>query len=316
MIETFVDAMLVLAAWAVAASVAGYAPRARVWGAVGITLGVLVVAAVRDVFRWQWMPVSLLHDVPWGAVAVLGAWGALGRAGFAGTRRWPAVVLLSALVGDLFVATGLALLEPDARRRARLVLAASAASLAGITSGAAPLMLGWGGAQAVGLAVLLACVGFVGGPSEGGAWLERIPAETSERARRLGWGFALALLAGIALWGTLVGTSAEILAERIEALPLDRPGEARAWALGAGMLGGFLGEEGFTALLAREVAARALSVKGTWAVDAARVGICVGGGLPLLVLTKSSLRVGLPLWLLQVALAWGWLWVVGAAVLP
>ena len=69
-------------------------------------------------------------------------------------------------------------------------------------------------------------------------------------------------------------------------------------------------------MLVREIAARAHSVRGDWAIDTARVGLCVGGGLPLLVLTGSSLRVGVPLWLAQVALACGWVAWVGAEVLP
>ena len=71
MTETLLDASLVLAAWLVAAAVAGYAPRARAWGVAVVTTGVLVVAAVRDVFRAPWVLDSLAQDVPWGAVALL-----------------------------------------------------------------------------------------------------------------------------------------------------------------------------------------------------------------------------------------------------
>jgi hypothetical protein len=114
----------------------------------------------------------------------------------------------------------------------------------------------------------------------------------------------------------MVANTTEILAERIEALPLDWPGHARGISFVAGLLGGALGDEGAAALLAREVAARSLSVKGTWAVDAVRAGLAIGGGLPLLVLTRSSLRVGVPLWLVQVLLGVGWVMWMGMGVLP
>ena len=316
MTETLLDATLVLAAWLVASAVAGFAPRARVWGVVLVTVGVLVVAAVRDVFRAPWVLDSLAQDVPWGAVALLAGWSALGRAAPVAVRRWPAVVLLAALAGDLLVAMGLALVEPDPRRRARLVLAASGASLLGPASGAAPLLLGWGGPQAVALGALLALVGFAGSAGSDPAWVERPPAPLPELGRRVAWGAGLALAAGVAAWATLLTGGAELFAERVEMLPLERTGVARWFVLaGATFLGG-AGDEGFGALFVREVAARALSVRGDWALDTARAGLCVGGGLPLLVLTRSSLRVGVPLWLAQVALVCAWVAWAGAEVLP
>lgn len=326
MIAIFVDAMLVLAAWVVASAVMGYLPRdgvdatgARVpagkkaaLGVAGIVAGVGVVAAVRDLFAADWVLLSLLRDLPWGAVAALAAWSALGRSGALASRRWLGVVVLSVVAGDLLAAMGLSLVEPDARRRARLVLAASGASLIGVTSGASALLLGWGGLPMVALGLLLAAVGAARGGE--GPLVERTPG--APLARGSAWGVGLALAAGVLVWLAMVANTTEILAERIEALPLDWPGHARGISFVAGLLGGALGDEGAAALLAREVAARSLSVKGAWAVDAVRAGLAIGGGLPLLVLTRSSLRVGVPLWLVQVLLGVGWVMWMGMGVLP
>ncbi len=326
MIAIFVDAMLVLAAWAVASAVLGYLPRDGVdpagmripagkkaaLGVAGIVAGVGVVAAVRDLFASEWVLNSLLHDLPWGAVVALASWGALGRSGAFASRRWLGAVLLSAVAGDLLVAVGLSLVEPDPRRRARLVLAASGASLVGVTSGASALLLGWGGLPMVVLGLLLAAVGVTRGGE--GRLVQRTPVAPIRHGSA--WGVGLALAAGVLVWLAMVANTTEILAERIEALPLDWPRHARAITFAAGLLGGTVGDEGASALLAREVAARSLSVKGPWAVDALRAGLAIGGGLPLLVLTRSSLRVGVPLWLVQVLLGVGWVMWMGMGVLP
>jgi hypothetical protein len=288
------------------------AGRKAALGVAGIVAGVGVVAGVRELFAAEWVLPSLLRDLPWGPVAALAAWGALGRSGVFASRRWLGVVLLAAVAGDLLVAVGLSFAEPDARRRARLVLAASGASLIGVTSGASALLLGWGGLPTVALGLLLAAAGATRGGE--GRLVERTPPRMN--ASGIAWGVGLALAAGVLAWLAMVANTTEILAERIEALPLDWPHHARVLTFAAGLLGGTVGDEGAAALLAREVAARSLSVKGTWAMDAVRVGLAIGGGLPLLVMTRSSLRVGVPLWLVQVLLGFGWVMWMGMGVLP
>ena len=66
--------------------------------------------------------------------------------------------------------------------------------------------------------------------------------------------------------------------------------------------------EGGVMLLASETLDRAFSLRGDTVREALLVGGTVGAGLPALVATRSRLRVGVPLWLVQVALALGFLY--------
>ncbi|MFZ5479596.1 MAG: hypothetical protein ACOZNI_22715, partial [Myxococcota bacterium] len=132
-------------------------------GVVLVALLAVAGAALRGMLDRGWAIDSLIHDAPWAAALGLAAWAAVGGAGWLRARSWPAVVVATALFGDALVAVGLAAGEPDPGRRARLVLAASGASMIGVTSGAAPLLLGWGGVEAVGLGIVLAIVGWARG---------------------------------------------------------------------------------------------------------------------------------------------------------
>ena len=77
-------------------------------------------------------------------------------------------------------------------------------------------------------------------------------------------------------------------------------------ALLPALLLGVLTDEGAGALAAQAVLDRAFNIQGDWARQMSVAGLAVGGGLPLLLLSRSSLRVGLPLWALQVALTLLW----------
>ncbi len=278
---------LVMGGAAVLIAVAGAIPRVRllvpVLGAVAVA-----VAFGLGVLDPAWVLGSLVRDAPWLGAAVLGLWSVHAGTGWVRSGSWWAVVVLSALLGDVFVAAGLAAAEPDPRRRARLVLAASGASLVGITSGAAPLILGWGGASVAAVGVLCAAVGFTtGGTSVRG------PARF-EPGRAL-----VPLLGAVATWLVVAGGGVEFLAMGLEQLPVVEPRYHRLVVAGVAAVAGAVGDEGLMALYAHSALDRALSLRGDDARQLLVAGLGIGGGLPLLVLTRSSLRVGLPLWGLQ-----------------
>ena len=267
-------------------------------------LGVALVAGVAA-WRWvidpAWVWDSVRQDVPWGSALLLAFWGLQARLGWLRVEGWVGAVLGGVLVGDLAVAGSLAMTEPDPVRRARLVLAASGASLIGRTGGAAPLLLGWGGGTLVVLGLLLALVGFtdvkkwgisVQKPSLAGAW----PA--------LFTGFCGALI----VWLLITAGLLEFAAGRIEVLPVKLPAFGRWIVTAVGLVVGAVVDEGVGAMAASETLLRALSLREDWARQSLLSGITVGGGLPLLLLTRSSLRVGLPLWLLQVGVLAAWIW--------
>lgn len=261
-----------------------------------IGLGALAFGA--ELVDRAWLAESLLLDAPWAAAAALALWAAQARTGWLRARSWPMVVLLTALFGDALIAVGLAAVEPDATRRARLVIAASGASLLTRTGGASSLLLGWGGWEAVGLGVALAAVGWVGG----GRGQEYARPEL----RVVIAGLLVPLGAAVLAWFVIVGGAADLAARGLESLPLQRPRDYPIVALLGSIGCGTVGDEGVMALLAREVQLRALSIRGDWLAASMRVGLAVGGGLPLLVLTRSRLRVGIPLWLAQAGLAVLW----------
>lgn len=248
-----------------------------------------------------WVVDSVLHDVPWLLAGALALWTVQGEGAWLRARSWPMVVLVAALFGDVLVAAGLALAEPDRARRARLVLAASGASLLGWTSGAATLLLGHGGVEVAALGLVLAAVGFArGGPHA----LERHRPE----GRTLLRAAIVPAFAGLLAWVCDAGGVTEFCATFLERAPIEIPGRERLLTAVVGLVLGTVGDEGIMALVCREVLDRAWSLRGDWAADALRVGLSVGGGLPLLVVTRSDLKVGLPLWLVQVALGGAWAW--------
>lgn len=266
-------------------------------------LPALVIAGLGAAFglgaaHKDWFLGSLADDAPWGSALLLAAWTAHGDTRWLRARSWPVVVLATALLGDLFVAMGLALCEPDPARRARLVIAASGASLIGWTSGAAPLVLGWGGLECVAVGLALAAVGFVPGGDFG-----RAAPDVRAGAKAL----VVPVLGAVVAWLAIAGGTLELLADGLEKIPLLWIPRGDLLVYGGAVLAGAIGDEGLFALLARETELRALSLRGDEVPMALRAGLAVGGGLPLLVLTGCRLRVGVPLWLAQVGGTLAWL---------
>jgi hypothetical protein len=230
---------------------------------------------------------------------MLALWLLHARSAWLRPTAWWAVVLLTALLGDTFVAFGLVLAEPDPGRRARLVLAASGASLCGWTSGEAALLLGHGAWPVMGLGLLLSAVGLVGG----GGVARGAPSLRPGLAQA--W---TALCYGLMTWLVTLAYGTEGLATALEHARAVLPGWD-ALAIGGGsVLAGMLVPEGGAALYFREALERALSLRGDGAREAMLVGLSLGGGLPLLLATRSRLKVGVPLWLLQVIVGLSFLW--------
>lgn len=279
------------------------------WGALVGGLLTLGTPAIRDVLDLRWPTDMLLHDIPWagiGLVTLLGAAPWLGtwlapRLVVPWTRvpTWPLVVVTAALVGDLLVAAALTLLEGDPQRRARLVLAASGASLAGFAGGA-PLLVGHGHATGVLLAAALLVPTIVLGRGADGPAPEPYRTATGPHALAVA---AAAVLVGASV--NVAGTT-ELFATVMENLDFVHATTWRWHVVGAGLVGGAFGDEGLYALVAREAFARALSLHGTDMVDTLRASLVVAGGLPLLYLTRSSWKVGLPVWLAQLGILAAW----------
>ncbi len=263
-----------------------------------LPVGLLVGAALKLVDS-RWALTSMLADPPWRSALILGVWWLIARSGLIRTNRWSSVVLAAALVGDEAVAIGLSLAEPDTARRARLVLAASGASLIGPAGGAASLVLGWAGVPAMGLGLALAIVGFCA------------PAPESATARP-SWGPAAltaplsALAVAIVVWWWTLSGALEFVAVGLELLPMRLPGSEPLAVLGGGVLAGALLQEGVAAVGVQEVLSRTLDVSTEAYRLAATVGLAVGGGLPLLLLSGSRLRTGVGIWALQVAITLVW----------
>lgn len=297
MIEAWRNAAL-LGAFAGALAVLGQIPRLRPFFPLFLLTGAGLALYLKALDP-QWAASSLGADAPWLAAGLLAAWSLHAETAWLRARAWPLVVLLAAIFGDRFVALGLAVAEPDPARRAKLVIAASGASLCGVTSGAAPLLLGWGGVEALVVGLLLAAFGF----TPGGGTVERV----APGPKAL-WALIVPIGGAVACWLAILGGGLELVAtglEQIWLLPFPH-GDLVAYA--AAVLGGVIGDEGLFALYAREILARGLSLTTDEVSMALRAGLAVGGGLPLLVFTGSRLRTGLPLWLLQVVTAAAWLY--------
>ena len=265
---------------------------------------VLVAAGIafwRGVLAPTWALSSLGMDAPWGLALLWGLWAAQARAGWLRAGGWGGAVIGGAIVGDLTTATALVAGEPDPARRARLVLAASGASMIGV-GGAAALILGWGGPRAVLLGVVLALVGFAPGPM----FLSAKHPERGQVGLALAASASAALCVAILVWLAAASHLLEFAALQVEPLPNRFPGWVRPLAMLPAVALGALTDEGAGAIAAQAILDRAFNLQGDWARQMSVVGLSVGGGLPLLVLTRSSLRVGLPLWLAQVAVAAAW----------
>ncbi len=279
------------------ALVLGRAKRAEMWLPIYIVAAAGVAMGLRALHP-AFMVESLANDPPWVTGALLAGWSALAATGLVRARAWWAVVLASALLGDLLVATGLALCEPDDRRRARLVLAASGASLLGPASGATALALGWGGLPISALGLGLAALGFAPGGER-----PEFKAELSPRGLL---GAALVpLWLALVTWLFMLGGVPDLGANFLEHLPVTLPGRAPVAAAAVATILGGLGVESGVALFAQDLLLHATQLRGGWAADALRIGVAVGGGLPMLFLTRSRLTVGIPLWVAQVLLALG-----------
>lgn len=271
-----------------------------------LTLAAVGVALWRGVLDAQWIASSLRLDPPWMLALLWALWVAQARSGWLRVEGWGGTVAAALIAGDLAAATSLVTSEPDPARRARLVLAASGASLIGL-GGAASLLMGWGGPRLAALGIVLALTGFVPGPTR--IALQR-PAP-----RQIGIAAATALsvaiCAALLVWLAAACHLLEFAALQIEPLPNRFPSLVRPLALLPAILLGIVTDEGAGALGAQAVLDRAFNIQGDWARQMSVAGLAVGGGLPLLLLSRSSLRVGLPLWALQVGLTilWaGWAW--------
>ncbi len=291
--ELWRNAIVLGSAAVIIAAVAAF-PRGRILVLVLVGVGVAAAFGL-DVLDPAWALGSLGRDAPWTGALILAAWSLHAGTRWTQPRAWWSVVLTAALLGDVFVALGLAVCEPDPRRRARLVLAASGASLIGVTGGAAPLLLGWGGIEVAALGALCAAVGFVGGGD--GARVR----PSFEAGRVL-----VPVLGAVATWLVIAGGGLEFAAMGLESLPIVEPRFHRVVVAGAGALAGVVGDEGVMALYAQGTLDRALSLRTDETRQLLLAGLAVGGGLPLLLLTRSSLRVGLPLWAVQVLLLLLW----------
>lgn len=245
---------------------------------------------------------SLIHDVPWFRAGLLGIFCALGASGMVRTNSWFATVLGAAMVGNVAIAAGLALVEPNAGRRAKLVVASTGASLLSPWSGVTPLALGYGGLEIAALGLCLAAVGLVWGGST-------LPTFAKPNVREGAWTLSLFVwLAGLAWVFALAGVP-DFAASGLESLPPMFPGRATVWLGAVAVILGAIGYEPAVAMVAADVLDHASQLRGAWAADAIRVGLSVGAGLPMLIVTRCQLRVGLPLWLAQVVLALGFLWI-------
>ncbi len=267
-----------------------------------LPLAFLAVCGVLTYYKMldrAWALESLRLDADWVTGARLIGWMMVSGLGLVRLTGWPATVAVGAILGDRFAALGLVSGEPDPARRARLVLAASGASLLGLTGGPAVLVLGWGGWRTVALGLVLATVGWVGAP------VANVVREAGKPATALLAGLAGAT-AVAAAWVMIVGGTAEQLALGLEQVPLFLPRAWRAVVCFAGILLGVLSDEGTGAMLARATLDRGLDLMTNVPKDVIRAGLAVGGGLPLLFLTRSRLRVGIPLWALQVVLVILW----------
>lgn len=268
-------------------------PRARV------SMPVILLAGGGLAVFWKildpaWALGSLGRDTPWAGATLLALWSLHAGSGWARPRAWWAVVGLAALFGDLFVALALAVAEPDPRRRARLVLAASGASVIGL-GGAAPLVLGWGGGSVAVLGLVCAAVGF----TPGGGTERAAPSAAPGRV-------LVPLLGAVGVWLAIAGGAIEFLALGLERLPVVLPRvHTLAVAVGAAAAGA-VGDEGVLALAADAALDRGFSLRDDSTRQALVAGLGIGGGLPLLVLSRSSLKVGLPLWAVQLLLLAGW----------
>lgn len=244
---------------------------------------------------------SLIHDVPWVRAGILGIFCALGATGMVRTTSWFTTVLGAAMIGNVAIAAGLALAEPDDSRRARLVVANTGAALLSPWSGVTPLALGYGGLELAALGLGLAAVGLVRGGSNVPTFARPNLREGARTLSLFVW------LAGLA-WVSALSGVPDLAASGIESLPPMIPGHATVWIGAFAAVLGAIGYEPAVAMVAADVLDHASQLRGTWAADAIRVGLSVGAGLPILMLTRCKLRVGLPLWLAQVCLALGYLW--------
>lgn len=244
---------------------------------------------------WPSLAESLVYDVPWATVALVAMWTAVGASGVFRPARFLAVALGAACFGSLAACLGLVVAEPDAGRRARLVVAASGAALLTPWGSPASLALGGASSELTALGVVLALVGF----TRGGAATRWSPPDwVAVRNMSL-----LLVWVVLLVWLMRHGGVPDFLATGLEGLSARLPGRSTLWLGTVASIVGSLVHPAGAALVGGLVVDHATQVRGTWALDALKVGLTVGAGLPALLLTRSRLSVGLPLWVLQVLIA-------------
>jgi hypothetical protein len=140
-VEVLRDALLGAAIVGAFAVVARLPARFALVLAPFVLAGGAVALSQLGIVHPSWWAASLWRDPPWVAAAVLAAWVAQAELGWMRARSWFAVLGVTVLLGDVLATAAVAASEPDPRRRARLVVAASGASLVGYASGAANVAL-------------------------------------------------------------------------------------------------------------------------------------------------------------------------------
>jgi hypothetical protein len=270
--------------------------------AVAVAGGLVVRSEAPDP---AWIGDALLHDLPWGPLAVLAVWWVVARLGVVRVRGAGSAALVGGLLGDEAAARGLSTAPGDARDRARAVLAASGASLVGPFGGGAVLGLGHGGLPAAGLGLAMAAVAAGPGVLRDRPRFERPDGATVRSA--LWQGLARTALVAAACGCFVIGGGAAACADILTRLELLEPGR-HAWQVGAaGVVAGIVGQEAGVAMLAARAFERASDATHPGHLAVFRAALAVGSGLPALLVTRSALRIGLPAWCAQVALFFAWI---------
>ena len=252
-----------------------------------------------------WIGDVVRHDVPWGTVFLLAAWWTVARLGVVQVRGVGSAALVGATLGDEAVAHGLPTQPADARDRARAVMAASGASLVGPLGGGAVLGLGHGGLASVGLGLAMAALAAAPGALRDRPTFVRPDVATTRAAV---WnGVARAGLVAVVCGCFVVGGGASVAADILTRLELLEPGRHPWHVALAGLGAGVVGQEAAVAVLAARAFERASDATQPGHLAIFRAALAVGGGLPVLLATRSALRIGLPAWFAQVAVLFAWI---------
>lgn len=270
-------------------------------GAWAMHLGVLSPAWALD---------SLINDAPWvGVVRVAAVQVVVAVAAAWMLRRRAGQVLWMGLASPVLAAHP-AVRErwtqavPDDRQRAGIVLLGGSLGLAipALSPGAG--LLGWYADPAVAVGVVV--IGLA-------AFLRtRRPAPFLDKGTPWRpWGPLGAVLCigpalGMMAWLAAASGALEFVADALEQAKLYVPRITEGmFVLGATLVGS-LGDEGAWSLVGAGILERGLSLRGEQIREILLAGVSVGGTLPMLVATRSRLKVGVPWWLAQVVWVVGW----------